>query len=282
MIKQGAGNTEGDIYQLWLGVSIIKDWILSGKNNDERESFWLEQEIGKSKAGIFDDIQVFEKDKYQFFQVKHTIKIIGDLIKYDDLTSAESKLSIQEIYSGFVKVRSLIGDKPFKLIIYSNKTAGNKLGKLINPVGQFIDTIRNVNPRAKTANKEIITEFLKLSKCTRTELRDALTHLYFYLGRNDSDGLISIVKQKLANAELTDHIFELVRKSKKEKLRVTYGMINYYLKNKVSNNKGFRIFMEEIATSSRARHCWNYRKFKCIAAKKAFSQASQGACHKSF
>ena len=57
-IKQGAGNTEGDLYQLWLGVLKIKDWTLAGINLDEREKFWLEQEIGSSNAGIFDDIQV--------------------------------------------------------------------------------------------------------------------------------------------------------------------------------------------------------------------------------
>lgn len=108
-IKQGAGNTEGDLYQLWLGVSIIKDWILSGNNINGRENFWLEQEIGKSNAGIFDDIQVFEKDEYQFYQVKHTINIKGDLITYDDLINPESKIFIQKIYDSYVKIKKLVG-----------------------------------------------------------------------------------------------------------------------------------------------------------------------------
>lgn len=106
-IKQGAGNTEGDLYQLWLNVSIIKDWILSGNNIDGRENFWLEQEIRKSNAGIFDDIQVFDNDEYQFYQVKHTINIKGDLITYDDLINPEIKISIQKIYFNLTEIEDM-------------------------------------------------------------------------------------------------------------------------------------------------------------------------------
>lgn len=245
-IKQGAGNTEGDLYQLWLGVSIIKDWILSGNNINGRENFWLEQEIGKSNAGIFDDIQVFENDEYQFYQVKHTINIKGDLITYDDLINPESKISIQKIYDSYVKIKKLVGYAPFKLIIFSNKTAGSKLGNKIKSNGQFINTIKCVNPRAKSKNREIINKFLNLCECTETELKDILNHLYFNLGDNDLDGLSSKVKQDLDDPKLAGHIYELVRKSHKEKFKVFYKTIEYYLKNKMSYYKRFNVIMEKI------------------------------------
>ena len=244
-IKQGAGNTEGDLYQLWLGVSIIKDWILSGNNINGRENFWLEQEIGKSNAGIFDDIQVFEKDEYQFYQVKHTINIKGDLITYDDLINPESKISIQKIYDSYVKIKKLVGYAPFKLIIFSNKTAGNKLGNKIKSNGQFINTIKYVNPRAKSENREIINQFLNLCECTETELKDILNHLYFSLGENDLEGLSSKVKQDLDDPRLVDHIFDLVDKSHRVEFKIHFNTIEYYLNVKKSKFSGFNIFVEK-------------------------------------
>ncbi|MEE9379043.1 MAG: hypothetical protein V3V33_13510 [Candidatus Lokiarchaeia archaeon] len=67
----------------------------------------MEQEIGKSNAGIFDDIQVFENYEYQFYQVKHTINIKGDLITYGDLINPESKISFQKIYFNLTEIEDI-------------------------------------------------------------------------------------------------------------------------------------------------------------------------------
>jgi len=67
----------------------------------------LEQEIRKLNAGVFDDIQVFENDEYQFYQVKHSINIIGDLITYDDLINPEIKISIQKIYFNLTEIKDM-------------------------------------------------------------------------------------------------------------------------------------------------------------------------------
>ena len=245
-IKQGAGNTEGDLYQLWLGVLKIKDWILAGISLDVREKFWLEQEIGSSNAGIFDDIQVFENNEYQFYQVKHTINIKGDLIIINDLTNAESKIFIPKIYDSYVKIKALIKDSPYKLIIFSNKSAGNILRNIIKSNGQFINSIKYISPRAKPENKEIRNKLLNLCGCSESEFVDMLNHLYFDLRNNDLDGVSSKIKQDLDDSKLVDHIFGLVRKSHKEKFKVSYEMIEYYLKNKKSYYKGFNVIMEKI------------------------------------
>lgn len=73
-----------------------------------------------------------------------------------------------------------------------------------------------------------------------------LNHLYFDLRNNDLDGVSSKIKQDLDDSKLVDHIFGLVRKSHKEKFKVSYEMIEYYLKNKKSYYKGFNVIMEKI------------------------------------
>lgn len=111
--------------------------------------------------------------------------------------------------------------------------------------GQFINTIKYVNPRAKSENREIINKFLNLCECTETELKDILNHLYFSLGENDLEGLSSKVKQELDDPKLAGHIYELVRKSHTEKFKVFYKTIEYYLKNKMSYYKRFNVIMEK-------------------------------------
>lgn len=40
----GVGNTIGDQYQIWLGISIIKDWIIEKKHLKENNDLWLKEE----------------------------------------------------------------------------------------------------------------------------------------------------------------------------------------------------------------------------------------------
>ncbi len=117
--------------------------------------------------------------------------------------------------------------------------------KKIESNGQFIETIRNVNPRSRTGNKEIGSTFLDECNCSSAELKDMLNKLYFNLGNNDVDGLSSKIKQDLDDPRLVDHIFGLLDKSHRVEFKIHFNTIEYYLNVKKSKFSGFNIFVEK-------------------------------------
>jgi len=230
MIKQGAGRTEGDLYQTWLAVSIIKNWILTDESIKRSRDNWLEQEIGRQIAGIFDDILVFENQIYSFYQVKHTIKITGDLITLDNLLDSSYQVSIKKIYDSYSKIKKRYGNNQYKLIIYSNKSAGPELKNIIASNGQFLDTIKNVSDKARDKNKDLIEKFKANCSCNQEELRDFLNHLYFFLNREDFQALKNSTIMDLDNPELTTKIARLVEKSRRTNLKVAFKDVYYNYK----------------------------------------------------
>jgi len=230
-IKSGAGKTEGDKYQIWLGISLVKDWIISGETLEDRRKNWLEEEVGQDKAGIFDDIAVYDKNVLCFYQVKHTINIRGDLILLDNLLASNYEISIGKMCKSFEKIKNSFDVENYKLIIYSNKHADNQLREILDTNGQFIPTIKKLSSRAGERNREIIKKLIESYDGRQELLKELLQHLYFNLNKENIEELENKVRKEIDSPELLNAIKTLVDKSHKEKyFKVEFPKVEYYLK----------------------------------------------------
>jgi len=131
-IKSRSGRHQGDEFQRWVGVKLICEWFIN-PTLDKNDPPWLMEEIGVREYGIFDDILMYKDSEYNFFQIKHTLSLIGDTIELSDLNkeNKKSKITIDEMYSSYKKIQNKIESNSFNLIIYSNKSIDSTLKKKI-------------------------------------------------------------------------------------------------------------------------------------------------------
>ncbi len=160
-LKPRSGRYTGDEYQRWMGVRLICEWFLETSIH-KNDPPWLEEEIGINEYGIFDDILMYKNAIYYFYQIKHTISIIGDTIKIGHLTKENktSKISIDKIFESYCKIKTQINSNQFEMIVCSNKSVDSSLESIIGKDGKFKENF--INGNLKESNLNIRNKFFEL------------------------------------------------------------------------------------------------------------------------
>lgn len=217
-IKPGSGKYPGEKYQRWVGVKLICEWFIESLKNPTMIPY-LEEEVGQKNAGIFDDILMHKDSTHYFYQIKHTISLIGDTIKLIDLTNSNSKIFIQKMYDAYNKIKTNYNPKHSELIIYTNKSLDSSLKPIISKNGCF-DKNFIKGTLKKEIKKRIRREFFKL--CDEPEdFKKFLSHINFHYSSKDPEN----EAKKLTNlpTESLRTIYNLVDRTTKSKYKVSYN-----------------------------------------------------------
>ncbi|KKL20218.1 hypothetical protein LCGC14_2457650 [marine sediment metagenome] len=232
-LKPGAGRYLGDDYQIWIGVLIILEWF-SKDTDDFGEKIWLRQEIGVAKYGIFDDIQAFTNDKYNFYQTKSSPKNSGGYIDENTIMDPTDGLYIKKIYSSYSKIKRLIDSLDFKLIICHDRIIINKLAKCIDQ-NRFSNSV--INNSAKDIDKTEIRRILFEECESPPDFNDFLTHIFFQKINNPKEQVIHLSNNRediynfLYNIVKNNALFEFDGDSKK----IFYSNVKLFLNNPNDN-----------------------------------------------